>query len=204
MEAIMTVLTCLFLLLFSLTNGSKRKESVETDSVYKVSPEELKLGQEKMTPPVMTEEEEGSRQLPRQYRCSGCAAIAYQFQKQFSIAESRFKKGKRLPYSDVLEVAESVCEKKLKGYGLKSVKGEKFLSGEGLEHDKDMGIMEAGGKWEVRLKTLCGELIELYEEEEIYEQYVQRGDSNLAVTLCVHYCTPRERNELKNGRKEEL
>ncbi|BFZ04460.1 hypothetical protein BsWGS_07499 [Bradybaena similaris] len=210
---VFTITVCILLLcLLSLSNSSVSKDSVrgfdettvKTDRLSDVSSDKLKPGQEYMTPPEMTDEEEGSRQLPRKYRCSGCAAVAYQFQKQFSVAEGKFKKRRRLQYSDVLQITEDVCEKALKGYGLKSVKGEKFLSGEGLVHDKDMGIMEAGGKWEVRLKTLCGELIEQYEEEAIYEQYVNRGESSLAFTLCVSYCTPSETEELKPRRREEL
>uniref|UniRef100_A0A0B6YM38 DUF3456 domain-containing protein n=1 Tax=Arion vulgaris TaxID=1028688 RepID=A0A0B6YM38_9EUPU len=164
-----------------------------------IDPDNLKPGEMYMVPPVLTDEEEGSRQMPRVHRCSGCKAAAFQFQKGFATAEKKLRKGLRLPYSDVLEVAETVCEKKMGGYGVKNVKGKKYLSGEGLEHDKEMGMMEAGGKWEVRLKTLCEELIELYEEEEIYEKFVKRGENDLSDTLCSNYCSLEE---IKEGKDE--
>lgn len=87
---VFTTTVCILLFcLLSLSNSSVSKDSVrgfdettvKTDKLSDVSPDKLKPGQEYLTPPEMTDEEEGSRQLPRKYRCSGCAAVAYQVER---------------------------------------------------------------------------------------------------------------------------
>ncbi|GFN99567.1 plasma cell-induced resident endoplasmic reticulum protein, partial [Plakobranchus ocellatus] len=98
----------------------------------------------------------------------------------------------RLPLADQIEVAEIVCEKKLLGYGLKEARGKKLLSGPGLAGEQLPGVMEAGGKWEARLKTLCFELIEEFEEEGIYNVYTVFGSGGFSQGLCGSYCKGKD------------
>uniref|UniRef100_A0A182YU42 DUF3456 domain-containing protein n=1 Tax=Biomphalaria glabrata TaxID=6526 RepID=A0A182YU42_BIOGL len=168
-----------------------------------IDPNNLKPGESLMIPPELTDEEEGSRHMPEAHRCDGCTAVAFQFEKAFGKALKHVKKGQPLSLADVLDVADLVCDKRLKEYGLKNINGEKYLSGEGLPKEKEPGILEAGGKWDARLSTLCRELIEMYEEDGIYDFYRAKGMEKLAVSLCTAYCSPEQLNAMKTP-KEEL
>lgn len=43
----------------------------------------------------------------------------------------------------------------------------------------------------------------MYEEEGIYDQYVERENQKLAVTLCTHHCSRDEIEEIMD-KKDEL
>ncbi|GFS00290.1 marginal zone B- and B1-cell-specific protein-like [Elysia marginata] len=77
-------------------------------------------------------------------------------------------------------------------YGLKEHKGRKLLSGPGLVAGDIPGMMEGGGKWEARLRTLCLEIIEEHEEEGVYDFYKELGPGNLSNGLCLSYCNNKK------------
>ncbi|KAK3800309.1 hypothetical protein RRG08_020285 [Elysia crispata] len=139
-------------------------------------------------PPKMTDEERGSRHMPKYLRCAGCVAIAHQFELEYKSALKSVKAKKRLSLVDQIDVAETVCKKKMNEYGLKEHEGKKLLSGPGLAAADIPGMMEGGGKWEARMTTLCLEIIEEFEEEGVYDIYSEVGDGSFASGLCSSLC----------------
>ncbi|CAL1534340.1 unnamed protein product [Lymnaea stagnalis] len=184
--------------LVSSGDMSKLREVMEQKAREQgIDPHNLKKGETFMIPPELNDEEEGSHHMPMAHRCDGCTAVAHQFEKAFAKAHMHVKKGHPLSLADVLDVADLVCDKRLREYGLKNINGDKYLSGEGLPKEKEPGILEAGGKWDARLSTLCKELIEKYEEDGIYDFYKNKGKDRLVYSLCTSYCSEDEMTTLR-------
>lgn len=88
----MDVLAASVMLLLLMLFGSSHEGSdefketvVKTAEEQGVDPDNLKPGKLHMVPPMLTPEEEGSYHLPRDYRCDGCLAVAYQVRLSYNI-----------------------------------------------------------------------------------------------------------------------
>ncbi|RUS79154.1 hypothetical protein EGW08_013101 [Elysia chlorotica] len=143
-------------------------------------------------PPQMSDEEKGSRHMPKHLRCAGCVAVAHQFELEYKQALKSVKAKKRLSVVDQIDVADTVCQKKMIEYGLKEHQGKTLLAGPGLAAADIPGMMEGGGKWEARMSTLCMEIIEEFEEEGIYDIYTEKGAENFASGLCSFICKNKD------------
>ncbi|KAK3610691.1 hypothetical protein CHS0354_028079 [Potamilus streckersoni] len=88
----------------------------------------------------------------------------------------------KLPEADIVEGAEEVCDDKFENYGVKEVNKIKRLSGPGLETKDVPGVMEGGGKWPVRLKSMCYQYLEEFGDEVIYREYLK--NKNLQQFFC--------------------
>ncbi|XP_005099898.1 marginal zone B- and B1-cell-specific protein [Aplysia californica] len=198
--SIIVLLACSFNVVWSGENEKLREAMMNSARAQGIDPDNLKPGQMLMTPPDMSDEEEGSQFMPKIHRCDGCRAVAYQLEKNaFPSAERKKKKGQKLGDSEILDVTENLCNNGFhRQYGLKNVKGKNVLSGEGLESADEPGMMEAGGRWQARLQNLCKELIEEYEEDGIYEMYTERGEHKLELPLCSSYCKGADRKKLQD------
>ncbi|XP_041363243.1 marginal zone B- and B1-cell-specific protein-like [Gigantopelta aegis] len=160
------------------------------------------------------EEDAHSPFLPDSLRCDACRIIAHmlyiRFDKQHNKMKSLIEKVGRLRESDVMDIIDSVCEDSFESIGVKEVNGRKRLSGPGLETKDIPGVMQGGGKWPYRLRSMCGTYTGDVGEEEIYSAYLEHRE-NLVDFLCrgtgVRADCVKENqksNESKSEEKEEL
>ncbi|RUS76416.1 hypothetical protein EGW08_015826 [Elysia chlorotica] len=149
-------------------------------------------------PPSYTDEEETSIGMPAAYRCDGCRVISYQLQESFSKEEKKRGGSKALSESDLIDAVERVCKDEFESYGLMSTPtGEKFLKGPGLGRTQTSGSVDKGPMWPKRLRHMCLEILDVYDEDELYEMYRESGSSLVETELCDRYCS-------KGKRKTEL
>ncbi|XP_059143387.1 marginal zone B- and B1-cell-specific protein-like [Physella acuta] len=189
----------LLFLIFALVVAQRKKDlSPEELARLKeqtgMNPDEMSDDAIILSPPKLTDEDEGSKFMPQAYRCDACRAIAIQFTNLFSKAESKKKSGK-LSYVEILDHVEQQCQDEYKEFGLKSVLGENKFSAPGLETAMMSGMVDAGGLWKRRMQKLCEELVGEYEEDGIYAMWSE-PESTFEQELCRNYCKGKSKTEL--------
>ncbi|GAB6024177.1 marginal zone B and B1 cell-specific protein [Chamberlinius hualienensis] len=135
-------------------------------------------------PPKLTEEDEHSIHMPDYLKCQSCQAIAYQIQSEFTKAQDKLKDGnKRLTESKLIDIFENLCEKGFEMYGIKGIEDTKHLSGPGLETEKMPGIVQMGGKWPQRLRTMCSTYLGEVGEDKLYHVF-KSNKRSMVEFLC--------------------
>ncbi|KAH9492774.1 Marginal zone B- and B1-cell-specific protein [Bulinus truncatus] len=152
--------------------------------------------------PQVDMQDKSSWHMPAKYRCDACLAVGYQFQKQFYLEEMRrSKRGVPLTESQIIDLVDKLCSKGFQRYGAKTVDNRPRLSGEGLKAYYEYGMTGIGPGWIQRMQGLCQEVVGLLEEETIYEMYLNRGEHQLAESICRSFCTKTEMEEYKEDLK---
>uniref|UniRef100_A0A8B9ZYX1 Marginal zone B and B1 cell specific protein n=1 Tax=Anas zonorhyncha TaxID=75864 RepID=A0A8B9ZYX1_9AVES len=134
--------------------------------------------------PQLSAEELHSPHMPQALRCDACYAIAFQ---QLSKAEAKLGR-KALRESDYVEVLERSCSQSW-DYGVQELKGEKRLTGPGLQSQQPLSVVMTGGPWPSRLAKMCHSFVGEQGEEQLYGAH-RRGPSALRELLC-HAPRPR-------------
>nr|KAI8731501.1 marginal zone B- and B1-cell-specific protein-like [Biomphalaria glabrata] len=186
--------------MYSLCTNAQRKKDLTEDELSKlkeqtgIDPNEVSDDAIILSPPKLTEEDEGSKFMPEAYRCDACRSMAHHFVQKFSKAESK-KKGSKLTYVEILENVEELCQDEFKECGVKNVLGKNRFSGPGLPAAKMSGMVDAGGLWTKRMQKLCEELVGEFEEDGIYALW-DDPDVSFEADLCSSYCRTRRHTEL--------
>ncbi|GFS04170.1 marginal zone B- and B1-cell-specific protein-like [Elysia marginata] len=146
-------------------------------------------------PPSYTDEEESSFGMPKAYSCDGCRIISYQLKERFLSEEKKKGNSKTsLPESDLIDIVESVCKDNFEGYGLMSTpSGDKFFHGPGLERPQTSGSIDKGPLWPKRLRHMCLEILDTYDEDELYKMYKDNGNDFEGTELCAKKCNNANR-----------
>ena len=128
--------------------------------------------------PKMDEMEAELSTVPPRYKCDACAAIAYTIEEQFRKAEARFKDGRALRETEMIDAVEIACgaaggetcpkaPEIFEAYGIKGIADpaevvdgkDKLLTGPGLpEGNGKSGMVRTGGKWPQRFCKRCLEV----------------------------------------------
>ncbi|KAH9519763.1 Marginal zone B- and B1-cell-specific protein [Bulinus truncatus] len=167
---------------------AQRKKDLTEEELSKlkeqtgIDPKEVSDDAIILSPPKLTEEDEGSKFIPDAYRCDACRSMAYHFVQKFSKAESK-KKGSKLSYVEILENVEELCQDEFKECGVKNVLGKNYFSGPGLASARMSGMVDAGGVWTKRMQKLCQELVGEFEEDGIYAMW-DDPDVSFEADLC--------------------
>lgn len=135
--------------------------------------------------PKLSEEEGELSSVPLPFKCDACAAIAYRIEEHFRKAEARFKEGRPLRETEMIDAMETACgaaggetcpqkPEVYNEYGIKGVADpaewvgdrKNLLVGPGLpEGNGKSGMVRTGGKWPQRLCRRCLEIVNELEEE---------------------------------------
>ncbi|KAK3782165.1 hypothetical protein RRG08_032917 [Elysia crispata] len=182
-------------------SSSQSRRFTEEDRKYLkdngLDPDSLSPDTVIIKPPSYTDEEESSVGMPKAYRCDGCRVISYQLQGRFSSEEKKRGNSKTLSESDLIDIVEMVCKDNFEGYGLMSSPGgDKFLQGPGLGRTQTSGSIDKGPLWPKRLRHMCLEILDTYDEDELYEMYKYSGNSLKGTELCAKYCNEKRKTEL--------
>ena len=135
-----------------------------------------------LTAPAISEEDQLSPVLPRQYRCNACQGVRHKLQA----ASGKMRKPSEIALT---EAYEKTCHwKTFQGYGISMINGRNVLTGPGIETEKDtgngMGSIQMGGEmWGRRLGGLCTEIVEEVGEMEIFERLKKSGG------FCDAFCS---------------
>jgi len=156
--------------------------------------EGLPPGQQRMTfkPPQLSDEEERSPHIPAYLACDACTAIATQVELALWRTQKSAGMKNRLKHWQVIEVLEEACQiNSYKDYGLTDHNGKHRLRGPGLDEKIGQGGVSAmGGKWPVRLSTICESIIGDFEdaEMEVYNRW--QSKQPLQEFLCKNEDSP--------------
>mmetsp|Transcript_27255 Transcript_27255/g.51484 ORF Transcript_27255/g.51484 Transcript_27255/m.51484 type:complete len:378 (-) Transcript_27255:123-1256(-) len=163
--------------------------------------------------PEPSEEEQGSKTIPDDFKCDACKAAIYQLtlaidrvkpKDRSTLMEAGGKKAVQAQAAQVAEVLEETCSTKtFEDYGLKTLvaaegqSGVQKLDGPGLDV-QGAGSTRGGGLWPSRLRGLCGRIVG--EEEE--SGLVSRWTAGSLPELCDLDCGKAKR-EPRKARKQK-
>uniref|UniRef100_A0A8B9ZZK8 Marginal zone B and B1 cell specific protein n=1 Tax=Anas zonorhyncha TaxID=75864 RepID=A0A8B9ZZK8_9AVES len=132
--------------------------------------------------PQLSAEELHSPHMPQALRCDACYAIAFQVgTPKPHWGSQRWERG-ALRESDYVEVLERSCSQSW-DYGVQELKGEKRLTGPGLQSQQPLSVVMTGGPWPSRLAKMCHSFVGEQGEEQLYGAH-RRGPSALRELLC--------------------
>ncbi|CAL1542824.1 unnamed protein product [Lymnaea stagnalis] len=190
------VVIILFLVNFTVMHAQRKKDLNEEELAKLkeqtgIDPNEVSDDAIILSPPKLTEEDEGSKFMPEAYRCDACRSMSYLFVQKFTKAEVK-KKGAKLSYVEILETVEELCHDEFKEIGVKNVLGHNRFSGPGLNTAQMSGMVDAGGVWKNRMQKLCEELVGEFEEDGIYAMW-DDPEMSFEADLCSSYCRNQRR-----------
>ena len=147
----------------------------------------------KLQAPTLSEEDQFSSSMPKQYKCDGCVTIAYHLSAVVNQHKNKFKK--RVNEEDAMDVTERACSPTTyAGYGIVLDGGKNTFSGPALppkERPQSGGSIMLGGEmWSNRLASRCVQLVDDIGEVEIVEAVLESGGLEALVPrLCAKDCT---------------
>lgn len=196
------ILTLLFLCILA-----KKKKPKKVDDNWKEEVDE-KTGQTRrslqMETPPITEKEQYSQILPEEHHCRGCIAVIHNFNKSLNAkAHSMMKSW------EYMDVFDTVCDEKMDGYGISTVRGANTLTGPGIEKDDPTsasGSVQMGGdRWRMYMSSFCRKILETVGEAEMYKLYL---GEKMTKDLCdgeeLTYCSETNRKAVPKKKEEEV
>jgi len=155
-----------------------------------------------MQAPNVSEEEQHSTSIPKQYKCDSCRAIAHQIYNSIDKRKSTFGNGSIINEDDAIEILEDACDEGRYGtYGLSVIGGRNKLTGPGIPvpHDDRLSssggfITMSGGMWPKRLKSRCTAIVDTIGETKLVEMVLKSDEGNIAQKICtlVSDCSVRK------------
>lgn len=147
--------------------------------------------------PNLTEEDQQSVTLAKQYECSACRAVIFQTE---SALKKNLKLKKEIKEWDLIDIFEQVCTTNtFNDYGLSTVDGKNVLTGPGIEQEEiqkgQASIKMGGGKWPDHLKRMCSKMTADHEDElyAIFKKNKKIDKDEMCATEMFTYCESEQK-----------